>query len=140
MKKIVLFALIGIILMSCGGSSKIETNSQLATVGYKTDSFFMLKLSDNELWKITDVSLLKTWSSFPVILVSGDDSSQILRGKFYVYNTTFWRSRYYDHYYNYLTNGLENLEFESNVNNLKIGDSFYVFYHKRACFKPKKIN
>ena len=141
MKKISLFALIGIILMSCGSvnSDELTTISDLGTIGYKTDSFFMLQLGNNEFWKINDVSLLKTWTSFPVIRISGDDSSQILRGKFYVYNINTYNIRYYDSYSNYLTNGLENLKFETYNRHLKIGDSVYVFYHKQACFKPKQV-
>jgi hypothetical protein len=52
--------------------------------------------SSEESWKITDTSLLSTWKNFPVVLMQSDDSSVILRGKFYVYDIKVIPRRYKD--------------------------------------------
>lgn len=141
MKKLLL-ALVCLGFASCNDYF-VTITTDLATPSYKTDSFFMLKVDKNQIWKVNDVSLLKTWQAFPVIRISGDDSSQILRGKFWVYEVSTHRytfnGRYTDYFCYDVTNGVEAIEFEANTPDIKIGDSVYCFYQKRVCFKPKNI-
>jgi hypothetical protein len=143
MKIIFITALVSIGLFSCGESYKnrITTTTALAVPSFETDTFFMLKINDRQIWRVNDVSLLKTWDWFPVILIKGDDSSQILHGKFHVYeyyiSQRTWTNTYYDYY---ATNGVESIEFNTkNTKYINKGDSVYCFYQKRVCFKEKQI-
>jgi hypothetical protein len=141
MKRIIIAALISIGLSSCGEDKiNIIYSTTLAVPSFETDTFFMLKINDRQIWRVNDVSLLKTWNYFPVILIKGDDSSQILHGKFHVYEyyiSRDWTHTYYDYY---ATNGVESIEFNTkNTSYIKIGDSVYCFYQKQVCFKAKQI-
>ena len=149
MKKL-LFALLGIAFFaSCGNSTPTASDySQIVAVKYKSDTFFMLEVElasatswaiTKEHWKITDTSLLK-WQYFPIVLIESDDSDVVLRGKFFLYDCKAQNGKYSTTYIDYFTNGVECLIVkEPGSHSYKIGDSAYIFYQKRATFKPKQI-
>jgi hypothetical protein len=150
MKPFLFFLLSIAFLASCRDSEVTPSKySQIATIKYKSDTFFMIEVqrsyvstwnSNKECWKITDTSLLK-WNQFPVVLIESNDSDVILRGKFFLYDIKTQNGKYAITYNDYFTNGVECLVICEEGNNVynKIGDSAYIFYQKRATFRPKQI-
>jgi len=146
----VIVALIIVVITSASGCFKDDGYSiyNYGNIVFKTDTDVIIKNDDNDTYRIKDTSL-NQWKYF-LFVTNSSDTSKLLRGVFYVYETTPWRSRYSEGYYIYgyyiyLTNGIDNIMFETKSSkgyplNYPTGTILYVFYSKKCLFKTKQLN